>query len=236
MSSGPEPRTARTPFSIADILGPGMAPRGPSAPQLPESSPGPTSPLCALEELTSNAFRGLDGLALQRSEGGAVATERPGRGDKRPEPEAVKQPRGPRRSGPRPRGPQTAQVPHGVHGAAGAGAGAALRVAEVPGAPRAGRAGGEARPGQRAGRHVVPEPARQAQARRGGDARRCGLAARVEPRSPGPPRAARQRPRSQSWPRPGPGAAGLRAPPVGRGDTGGRLKAKPPPSLRSGDF
>ncbi|XP_036189931.1 transcription factor LBX2 [Myotis myotis] len=72
MSSGPEPRTARTPFSIADILGPGMAPRGPSAPQLPESSPGPTSPLCALEELTSNAFRGLDGLALQRSEGRAA--------------------------------------------------------------------------------------------------------------------------------------------------------------------
>lgn len=78
MSSGPEPRTARTPFSIADILGPGMAARGPSAPQLPESSPGPTSPLCALEELTSNAFRGLDGLALQRSEGTAPARSRPG--------------------------------------------------------------------------------------------------------------------------------------------------------------
>ncbi|XP_008145633.2 transcription factor LBX2 [Eptesicus fuscus] len=79
MSSGPEPRTARTPFSIADILGPSTVPRGPSAPQLPESSPGPTSPLGALEELTSNAFRGLDGLALQPSEGRA-APDAPGHG------------------------------------------------------------------------------------------------------------------------------------------------------------
>nr|XP_019605831.1 PREDICTED: transcription factor LBX2 [Rhinolophus sinicus] len=69
MSSGPEPRTARTPFSIADILGPHMVPRGPPASQLPEWSPGPTPPLCALEELTSNAFRGLDRHAPQPSEG-----------------------------------------------------------------------------------------------------------------------------------------------------------------------
>ncbi|ELK18406.1 transcription factor LBX2 [Pteropus alecto] len=68
MSSGPEPRTARTPFSIADILGPRIVPRGSSVSQLPESSPGPTSPLCALEELTSKAFHGLDGHAPQPSE------------------------------------------------------------------------------------------------------------------------------------------------------------------------
>ncbi|XP_036118315.1 transcription factor LBX2 [Molossus molossus] len=83
MSSGPEPRTARTPFSIADILGPSMVSRGPSVSQLPESSSGPTSPLCALEELTSKAFRGLDGLALQPSEGraapGALGPGRAGR-------------------------------------------------------------------------------------------------------------------------------------------------------------
>ncbi|XP_054449480.1 transcription factor LBX2 [Pteronotus mesoamericanus] len=72
MSSGPEPQTARTPFSIADILGPRRVPRGPSASQLPDLSPGPTSPLCALEELTSKAFRGLDGHALQPSEGRAA--------------------------------------------------------------------------------------------------------------------------------------------------------------------
>lgn len=76
MSSGPEPRTARTPFGIADILGPSVVSRGPSASQLPESSSGPASPLCALEELTSNAFRGLDGHALQPSEGTAPVRSR----------------------------------------------------------------------------------------------------------------------------------------------------------------
>lgn len=75
MSSEAEPQAARTPFSIADILGPRRVPRGPSALQLPEWSPAPVSPLCALEELTSKAFRGLDGHALQPSEG----TRGPGR-------------------------------------------------------------------------------------------------------------------------------------------------------------
>lgn len=69
MNSGREPRTPRTLLSIADILAPGMVPRAPSAPQLPESGPGPTSPLCALEELTSKTFRGLDARAPQPSEG-----------------------------------------------------------------------------------------------------------------------------------------------------------------------
>lgn len=73
MSSGSEPRTPRTPFSIADILGPHMVPRGPSASQLPKSNQGPTSPLCALEELTSKTFRVLDGHAPQPSEGIAPA-------------------------------------------------------------------------------------------------------------------------------------------------------------------
>lgn len=73
MNSGPEPRTPRTLFSIADILGPRMVPRGPSTSQLPEASPGPTSPLCALEELTSKTFRGLDGHAPESSEGIAPA-------------------------------------------------------------------------------------------------------------------------------------------------------------------
>ncbi|KAM5318781.1 transcription factor LBX2 isoform 2-T2 [Glossophaga mutica] len=67
-----EPQAARTPFSIADILGPRWVPRGPSASPLPESSPAPKSPLCALEELTSEAFRGLERHALQPSEGGAA--------------------------------------------------------------------------------------------------------------------------------------------------------------------
>ncbi|EHB01712.1 Transcription factor LBX2 [Heterocephalus glaber] len=58
MNSG---RQARTPFSIADILGPRTEPRAPSAPPLPEPGPGPTSPLGALEELTSKTFCGLDG-------------------------------------------------------------------------------------------------------------------------------------------------------------------------------
>ncbi|XP_075411911.1 transcription factor LBX2 [Tenrec ecaudatus] len=72
MSSGTESRTPRTPFSIADILGQSMVPRTPRAPQLPESVPGPTSPLCALEQLTSNTFCGLDGRAPQPSEGCAA--------------------------------------------------------------------------------------------------------------------------------------------------------------------
>ncbi|XP_047635160.1 transcription factor LBX2 [Phacochoerus africanus] len=72
MSSGSEPGTPRTPFSIADILGPRLVPRGPSVSQLRESSPGPRSPLCALEELTSKTFRGLDGHAPQPSEGRAA--------------------------------------------------------------------------------------------------------------------------------------------------------------------
>ncbi|OBS57967.1 hypothetical protein A6R68_10901 [Neotoma lepida] len=55
MNSG---RQRQTPFSIADILGPSMVPRAPSAPQLPEASPDPASPLYALEELTSKTFLG----------------------------------------------------------------------------------------------------------------------------------------------------------------------------------
>ncbi|KAM7335073.1 hypothetical protein ACRRTK_005550 [Alexandromys fortis] len=66
MNSG---RQRRTPFSIADILGPSMIPRAPSAPQLPEASPDPASPLCALEELTSKTFLGHDPCALQPFEG-----------------------------------------------------------------------------------------------------------------------------------------------------------------------
>ncbi|XP_008575157.1 PREDICTED: transcription factor LBX2 isoform X1 [Galeopterus variegatus] len=76
MNSGREPRTPRTPFSIADILGPRMVPRAPSALQLPESGPGPSSPLGALEELTSKTFRGLDGRAPQPAEGTARARGR----------------------------------------------------------------------------------------------------------------------------------------------------------------
>lgn len=70
MSSGSEPRT---PFSIADILGPCKIPRRPSVSRPPESNQGPTSPLCALEELTSKTFRGLDGHTPQPSEGTAPA-------------------------------------------------------------------------------------------------------------------------------------------------------------------
>lgn len=66
MNSG---RQRRTPFSIADILGPSMVPRAPSAPPLPEASPDPASPLYALEELTSKTFLGRDPRALQPSEG-----------------------------------------------------------------------------------------------------------------------------------------------------------------------
>jgi hypothetical protein len=76
MNSGRQPRT---PFSIADILGPRMVPREPSAPQFPESrpDPDPTSPLWALEELTSKTFLGLDARrAPQLSEGIAQARSR----------------------------------------------------------------------------------------------------------------------------------------------------------------
>lgn len=69
MSSGSEPRTPLTSFSIADILGSCMIPRRPSVSRPPESNQGPTSPLCALEELTSKTFRGLDGHTPQPSEG-----------------------------------------------------------------------------------------------------------------------------------------------------------------------
>ncbi|XP_004464408.1 transcription factor LBX2 [Dasypus novemcinctus] len=72
MSSGPVPRTPRPPrssFSIADILGPRMVPQAAPSPQVPGSGPGAASPLCALEELTSKTFRGLDARAPQPSEG-----------------------------------------------------------------------------------------------------------------------------------------------------------------------
>ncbi|KAM8785334.1 LOW QUALITY PROTEIN: transcription factor LBX2 [Rhynchonycteris naso] len=71
MSLGPATGTTRTPFSITDILGPRIVPRRSSASQLPRY-PGPMSPLCALEELTSKAFHGLDPLTLQPSEGRAA--------------------------------------------------------------------------------------------------------------------------------------------------------------------
>lgn len=76
MSSGTEPQTPRTPFSIADILSPRMVPGGPSVAQLTASSPGPTSPLCALEELTNKTFHGLDGHAPKPSEGIALPRSR----------------------------------------------------------------------------------------------------------------------------------------------------------------
>ncbi|XP_007523441.1 transcription factor LBX2 [Erinaceus europaeus] len=66
MNSGPGPRTPRTPFSIADILGPRAAPTG----QPPER--GPASPLCALEELTSVTLGRLDGRRPRPSEGTAL--------------------------------------------------------------------------------------------------------------------------------------------------------------------
>ncbi|XP_006872483.1 PREDICTED: transcription factor LBX2 [Chrysochloris asiatica] len=69
MSSRIEPRTPRTPFSIADILGPRRIPPATLEPQLPKSGPGPISPLCALEELTSKTFLGLDWRTSQPSEG-----------------------------------------------------------------------------------------------------------------------------------------------------------------------
>ncbi|XP_004634175.1 transcription factor LBX2 [Octodon degus] len=72
MNSGRQPRT---PFSIADILGPRVAPRSPSAPQLPAPGPDPASPLCALEELTSKTFRGLDGRGPPRPSEGQAARD-----------------------------------------------------------------------------------------------------------------------------------------------------------------
>ncbi|XP_021047434.1 transcription factor LBX2 [Mus pahari] len=69
MSSGHQ---RRTPFSIADILGPSMVPGAPSAPQLPEAGPDPASPLCALEELASKTFLGHSPRAPQPSEGRAA--------------------------------------------------------------------------------------------------------------------------------------------------------------------
>ncbi|XP_003511181.3 transcription factor LBX2 [Cricetulus griseus] len=77
MNSG---RQRRTPFSISDILGPSMVPRAPSAPQLPEASPDPASPLCALEELTSKTFLGRDPRSLQLSEGRIAPEAPPGPG------------------------------------------------------------------------------------------------------------------------------------------------------------
>nr|XP_003469022.1 transcription factor LBX2 [Cavia porcellus] len=64
MNSGRQPGTL---FSIADILGPRAVPRAPSAPQRAEPGPYPASPLCALEELTSKTFRGLDARGGQRA-------------------------------------------------------------------------------------------------------------------------------------------------------------------------
>ncbi|XP_005078360.1 transcription factor LBX2 [Mesocricetus auratus] len=77
MNSG---RQRRTPFSIADILGPSMVPRAPSVPQLPEASPDPASPLFALEELTSKTFLGRAPRTLQLSEGRIAPEEPPGPG------------------------------------------------------------------------------------------------------------------------------------------------------------
>ncbi|XP_006151272.1 transcription factor LBX2 [Tupaia chinensis] len=72
MNPGREPGAPRTPFRIADILGPRTVPRAPFAPQLAGSGASPKSPLCALEELTSNTFRGPDGRAPQPSQGRAA--------------------------------------------------------------------------------------------------------------------------------------------------------------------
>lgn len=71
-----------TPFGIEDILGrprggspPGAGPAAPPA-RLPEKAAGPrgggcapASPLCALEELASKTFRGLELGVLQAAEG-----------------------------------------------------------------------------------------------------------------------------------------------------------------------
>ncbi|XP_055452288.1 transcription factor LBX2 [Psammomys obesus] len=77
MNSG---RQRRTPFSIADILGPSMVPGAPFVPQLPEASPDPASPLCALEELASKTFLGHDPRAPQPPEGRAAREAPPGPG------------------------------------------------------------------------------------------------------------------------------------------------------------
>ncbi|KAM5227932.1 transcription factor LBX2 [Ctenodactylus gundi] len=65
-------RQPRTPFSIADILGPRAAPRSPPAPRRPEGGRDPASPLCALEELARKTFCGWDGRAPHLPEGEAV--------------------------------------------------------------------------------------------------------------------------------------------------------------------
>lgn len=79
-----------TPFGIEDILGRprGGSPPGPAAPpaRLPEKAAGPrgggcapSSPLCALEELASKTFQGLELGVLQAAEGtGAAGAPRPG--------------------------------------------------------------------------------------------------------------------------------------------------------------
>nr|XP_045008130.1 transcription factor LBX2 [Jaculus jaculus] len=73
MYSGRQPRT---PFTIADILGPSTVPGAPSEPQLPEPGPDPASPLCALEELTSKTFLGLERRSAQPAEGRAAPEAR----------------------------------------------------------------------------------------------------------------------------------------------------------------
>ncbi|KAM9330225.1 transcription factor LBX2 [Gastrophryne carolinensis] len=64
-----------TPFSIEDILSrPAVrrspnCPPGASAPQLPPKLPPAASPLCALEQLASKTFQGLEVTVLQAAEG-----------------------------------------------------------------------------------------------------------------------------------------------------------------------
>ncbi|XP_067389624.1 transcription factor LBX2 isoform X2 [Emydura macquarii macquarii] len=73
-----------TPFSIADILSKPSARKGPCGPCAPSPGlldkvagsgaarngvPAPSSPLCALEELASKTFRGLEVNVLQAAEG-----------------------------------------------------------------------------------------------------------------------------------------------------------------------
>ncbi|XP_005385552.1 PREDICTED: transcription factor LBX2 [Chinchilla lanigera] len=77
MTSGRQPRT---PFGIADILGPRVAPRAPSAPQPAEPGPGPASPLCALQELTSKTFRGADARGPPQPSEGKAASDALGPG------------------------------------------------------------------------------------------------------------------------------------------------------------
>ncbi|XP_063085694.1 transcription factor LBX2 [Cavia porcellus] len=74
MNSGRQPGTL---FSIADILGPRAVPRAPSAPQRAEPGPYPASPLCALEELTSKTFRGLDARGGPRAPEGTAGKADP---------------------------------------------------------------------------------------------------------------------------------------------------------------